>query len=44
MKYEKPPKTVEEHIEVLIHRGLNIPDSERAKQYFRNIGYYRLSG
>ena len=44
MKYEKPPKTVEEHIEVLIHRGLNIPDFERAKQYLRNIGYYRLSG
>lgn len=44
MKYEKQPKTVEEHIEVLIHRGLNIPDSERASLYLRNIGYYRLTG
>ncbi|MDC8000114.1 Abi family protein [Aequorivita todarodis] len=44
MKYEKQPKTVEEHIEVLIKRGLNIPRPARAKIYLRNIGYYRLTG
>lgn len=43
MKFEKPAKTPDEHIELLQARGLDVPDVDRAKHYLKFIGYYRLS-
>lgn len=42
--YNKPALTVDEQINLLISRGLNIPDREKASHYLRFINYYRLSG
>ena len=42
--YTKPPLPVQEQINLLKNRGLQIPDEPRAARYLQNIGYYRLSG
>lgn len=42
-KFDKPPKTTQEHIELLQERGLQVHDIERATHYLTVIGYYRLS-
>ena len=42
MIYEKKPTTTDEQIQRLEERGLLINNKERAKQYLRNISYYRL--
>lgn len=44
MKFEKPPQTPEEHLNLLIHRGLKIDNSERFYRYTKTVGYYRLTG
>lgn len=41
--YNKPPLTIEQHINQLEKRGLVITDPIVAEQYLTNIGYYRLS-
>lgn len=43
LKYEKPPKTIEEQISILRERGLVIQDEEMVKYYLTNISYYHLS-
>ena len=42
MKYTKSPLTIDEQIDRLEQRGLNITNREQAKCYLRNISYYRL--
>lgn len=42
--YTKPPLSIQDQIELLKTRGLQIPDEERAARYLQNISYYRLSG
>ena len=42
--YTKPPLTVQEHIELLKTRGLQIPNEERVARYLQNISYFHLSG
>ena len=42
MKYVKKPLTIEEQIDRLEQRGLNFADREQAKNYLKNISYYRL--
>ena len=42
--YTKPPLSVQEQIELLKTRGLQIPDDDRASRYLQNIGYFHLSG
>lgn len=44
MKFEKPPLSIPEHLDLLRVRGLAIPDLEKAAHYLKFIGYYRLSG
>lgn len=44
MKYTKKACTVDEHLEILINRGLTIDDTDRAKRYLGSVSYYRLSG
>jgi abortive infection bacteriophage resistance protein len=40
----KPALTIDEQLDLLISRGLIIPDHDKARHYLRYIGYYRLSG
>lgn len=42
MRYSKPPLTIEEQIDLLLSRGLDIPDRELASHYLRHLNYYRL--
>lgn len=42
--YAKPPLSLEDQLELLIGRGLNVSSPERALHYLRFVGYYRLSG
>jgi abortive infection bacteriophage resistance protein len=43
-QFTKPPLAVQEQINLLKSRGLQIPDEARATRYLQNISYYRLSG
>lgn len=43
LPYEKPPLGVDQLVDRLAGRGLEIPDRDRATRYLRHIGYYRLS-
>ncbi|GBD95421.1 MAG TPA: Abi family protein [Nitrospirae bacterium] len=42
MKYTKPPLAIDEQINLLISRGISIPDRARAARYLSHINYYRL--
>ncbi len=42
MKYAKPPLSIDQQIDLLISRGMNVPDRERAARYLEHINYYRL--
>lgn len=44
MEFTKPALTVEEQLDLLIQRGLSVPNREHALHYLQYIGYYRLSG
>lgn len=43
MKYTKPYLDISQQIELLQQRGLIVTDADRAGEYLRRIGYYRLS-
>jgi len=43
MRYNKPPITVDQQVELLLTRGLTCTDMPRLKRYLASIGYYRLS-
>lgn len=43
MRYEKPPISVHEQVDLLRRRGMAVPDTDRAAHYLTHIGYYRLS-
>ncbi len=43
MRYTKPPLTFDEQVDLLIKRGLQIDDRERALRWLRRVSYYRLS-
>ena len=43
MEYSKPPKTLDEQIEIIKNTGLVIDDEEKLKKYLINISYYHLS-
>lgn len=42
-KYNKPPLTYTQQVELLKSRGMTIPDENRAERLLANISYYRLS-
>jgi abortive infection bacteriophage resistance protein len=42
--YTKPSLSHDQHVELLLKRGLIISDTERAVHFLKFIGYYRLSG
>ena len=40
----KPAITLDAQVGLLIARGMDVPDKQRARHYLQFIGYYRLSG
>lgn len=42
--YNKPALTVDQQIDLLVSRGLSLPDKDKARHYLQFISYYRLSG
>jgi abortive infection bacteriophage resistance protein len=44
LTYAKPWKSYEEQLDLLIARGMQIPERDRALDYLRRVGYFRLSG
>jgi abortive infection bacteriophage resistance protein len=43
MKYDKPPKKIDEQVDLLKQRGLIVEDEKRLKKYLKNISYYHFS-
>lgn len=43
LTFSKPPLSLDELVDRLVDRGLEVSDRERARRYLRHIGYYRLS-
>lgn len=43
LHFDKPALSLDELVDRLAERGLEIPDRDRARRYLRHIGYYRLS-
>ncbi len=43
LHYGKPPLALDDLVDRLGQRGLQIRDRDRAVRYLRHIGYYRLS-
>lgn len=41
--FPKPPTNIPQQIDLLLERGLSVPDRDRAQRYLANISYYRLS-
>ena len=44
MSYAKPWKSYADQLNQLIDRGMVVTDRDRALDYLKRIGYYRLSG
>lgn len=44
MQFTKPPLSFETQVQLLIDRGMVIPDRERARYYLEHVNYYRLRG
>lgn len=44
MPFQKPYLSVDEQLELLIGRGLEVDDHDRALRLLRYVGYYRLAG
>ncbi|MBZ9539788.1 Abi family protein [Modicisalibacter tunisiensis] len=42
MRFNKPPLTHDAQLDLLIQRGLTVPDRQRALHYLRHLNYYRL--
>jgi abortive infection bacteriophage resistance protein len=42
--YCKPALSIDQQLDLLISRGLTIPDQDKARHYLNYIGYHRLSG
>ena len=42
MQFDKSPLTIPKQIDLLMARGLLIPDREKAAHYLTQINYYRL--
>ena len=42
MAFNKPALTVDQQIDLLERRGMDVPDRDRARHYLTHISYYRL--
>lgn len=43
MRFVKPPLSYQQQIDLLVSRGMNIPDHDRAHRYLSHLNYYRLA-
>ncbi|PSJ53653.1 Abi family protein [Pseudaminobacter soli (ex Li et al. 2025)] len=43
MHYAKPYRAIDQQIGLIESRGMTVPDWDKAAEYLRRIGYYRLS-
>ncbi|NNM59212.1 MAG: Abi family protein [Legionellales bacterium] len=43
MKFNKPAKTIEEQLTLLVERGLTVEDPVSAMHHLRHLNYYRLA-
>lgn len=43
MRFDKPPLTIQEQLELLISRGLTVRDHQQAQHYLAHLNYYRLA-
>ncbi len=43
MRFAKPPKTFGEQVDLLMSRGMEVGNLERAKRYLAHLNYYRLA-
>ena len=43
VQFNKPHKTLEEQLALLISRGLTVSDEEKARHYLEHLNYYRLT-
>lgn len=41
--YQKPPKNFNEQVDILLSRGILVPDRCKAKFYLSQLNYYRLA-
>lgn len=44
MRFAKPPASIDQQIDLLVQRGMDVPDRQRAAHYLRHLNYYRLRG
>ena len=44
LKFSKPAITLDQQIDLLIQRGVAIPDRDYARHYLTHLNYYRLGG
>lgn len=42
MKFDKPPLSIEDQLNLLIRRGMEVADADTARHHLQNISYYRL--
>lgn len=42
--FDKPAISLDDQVNLLVERGMAVPDPDRARHYLQFIGYYRLSG
>ena len=42
LKFDKPPINYDQQIDLLISRGMVIPDRDKARHYLAHLNYYRL--
>lgn len=42
MEYTKPPLTIDEQIDLLVERGMEVSERAKAARYLSHINYYRL--
>lgn len=43
LRFDKLPTTIDQQLELLIARGMNVGDIDVAKNWLKTVGYYRLS-
>lgn len=42
--FQKPPKSIDKLVDILLDRGMSIQDKDVAKDFLSKVNYYRLSG
>ncbi|MFU1479686.1 Abi family protein [Roseovarius sp. C7] len=43
LKFTKTPSSIEQQLQLLIQRGMDVGDHDTAKKWLETVGYYRLS-